>query len=78
MAGGYKFLKNRQLKTLLDGAEVKQKKDIHDYSGGHLNEGLLLQHASAAARKSWESAKLPDSMLQRSELLRTASVDDRY
>ncbi|KAK7494761.1 hypothetical protein BaRGS_00013888 [Batillaria attramentaria] len=29
----YKFLKSRQLKHLLNEAEDKQKKDIHDYSG---------------------------------------------
>ena len=65
----YKFLKSRQLRELLDGAEVKQKKDIHDFSGGHLNESILLQHYSAATRTSWESARPAEPIVQRSQLL---------
>ncbi|KAK7107639.1 uncharacterized protein C6orf118-like [Littorina saxatilis] len=67
----YKFLKSRQLRELLDGAEVKQKKDVHDYSGGHLNEAVLLQHYAASTRKSWETAKLPDAMVERSQVIPT-------
>ena len=73
----YKFLKSRQLKELLNGAEVKQKKDIHDYSGGHLNESILLQHYSAATRQSWETARLPESMLQRSQLIQAPPMDSK-
>lgn len=65
----YKFLKSRQLRDLLDGAEVKQKKDIRDFSGGHLNESLLLQHYSACSRKSWETAHLPEPLVKRSQLI---------
>lgn len=71
----YKFLKSRQLRELLNGAELKQKKDIHDYSSGHLNESLLLQHYSASTRKSWETAQLPESLVKRSELMREPKKD---
>lgn len=62
----HKFTKSRQLKQLLNGAEEKQKRDIYDFSKGHLNESHLLQHQAAVTRKSWStSQKLePSSMLQ--------------
>lgn len=73
----YKFLKSRQLRELLDGAEVKQKKDIRDFSGGHLNESILLQHYSAVTRTSWDSAKAAEPMVQRSQLLQSSPPSNR-
>lgn len=73
----YKFLKSRQLKHLLNEAEEKQKKDIHDFSGGHLNETLLLQHYSAATRTSWDTAHLPESMMQRSFVVKNPAPDQQ-
>lgn len=73
----YKFLKSRQLKQLLNGAEDKQKKDISEYSGGHLNESVLLQHYAASTRKPWETARLPESMVQRSAVTERQAPDQR-
>ncbi|KAL8584423.1 hypothetical protein ACOMHN_032043 [Nucella lapillus] len=73
----YKFLKSRQLRELLDGAEGKQKKDIQDFSGGHLNESVLLQHYTASTRQSWDSAQLPEPVVQRKGLQAAPPPDHR-
>lgn len=77
LAMAYKFLKVHQLRQLLDDSEVKQKKDIYDFSGGHLNESILLQHHSTTKRKPWSAAKKPESMLARSWTGQQPSLDQK-
>ncbi|XP_050394171.2 uncharacterized protein LOC126812042 [Patella vulgata] len=58
----YKFVGSRQLKCLLNDAEQKQKKDIFDYTGGHLNAASLKQPAEILAQqRGWKTSALePD------------------
>lgn len=53
----YKFTSHRQLKNLLNDAEVKQKKDIKDFAGGHLNESRLFRPPSDWASVKWTAGK---------------------
>lgn len=53
----FKFILGHHIKSILNDAEEKQKKDIKDYAGGHLNESQLLRAPLSLNRKSWQSAK---------------------
>ncbi|XP_052087694.1 uncharacterized protein LOC127724685 [Mytilus californianus] len=53
----YKFTSHRQLRGLLNDAEVKQKKDIAEFAGGHLNESLLYKPSSEWASAKWTAGK---------------------
>ena len=57
-------LKERELHELLDGLDVAHRKDIHDYSGGHLNEANLAKHATQSTHRKWRGAKKPVPKLQ--------------
>ncbi|KAK6985640.1 hypothetical protein BgiMline_015230 [Biomphalaria glabrata] len=54
----FKFVIGHHLKTLLNDVEEKQKKDISDFTKGHLNETRLLQAPLLANRKSWASSRV--------------------
>ncbi|GFR57690.1 hypothetical protein ElyMa_001751800 [Elysia marginata] len=53
----FKFILGHHIKSILNDAEEKQKKDIKDFAGGHLNESQLLRAPLSFSRKTWESAK---------------------
>lgn len=53
----YKFTSHRQLRNLLNDAEVKQKNDIKDFAGGHLNESLLHKPRSEWGSAKWTAGK---------------------
>ena len=50
-------LKERDLRDILTGLDIAHRKDIHDYSGGHLNESNLAKHPTKTSYKSWDSSK---------------------
>lgn len=52
-------LKERNLHDLLEGLTKAHKKDIHDFSGGHLNEANLAKGGVHGGYRSWRSAKKP-------------------
>ncbi|KAK3773342.1 hypothetical protein RRG08_023224 [Elysia crispata] len=53
----FKFILGHHIKSILNDAEEKQKKDIKDFAGGHLNESQLLRAPLSFSRKTWQSAK---------------------
>lgn len=53
----YKFTSHRQLRNLLNDTEVKQKHDISQFAGGHLNESLLYKPPSEWASAKWTAGK---------------------
>ncbi|GFO03636.1 hypothetical protein PoB_003014100 [Plakobranchus ocellatus] len=53
----FKFILGHHIKSILNDAEEKQKKDIKDFAGGHLNESQLLRAPLSLNRKTWQSAK---------------------
>lgn len=52
----YKFILGRHIKSILNDAEEKQKKDIKDYASGHLNESIILRAPVLMKHKTWASA----------------------
>lgn len=59
----FKFILGHHIKGILNDAEEKQKRDIKEYAGGHLNESLLLKTELVLGRKTWESARAPNIKL---------------
>lgn len=41
LSGGYANTPRQQLRTLLDSVVVAARKDVYDFSSGHLNEANL-------------------------------------
>ncbi|XP_005090080.1 uncharacterized protein C6orf118 isoform X2 [Aplysia californica] len=60
----FKFILSHHIKTILNDAEDKQKKDIKDFAGGHLNESVLLKAPIVLNRKPWASAHAKDVSLK--------------
>lgn len=59
----FKFILGHHIKKILNDTEDKQKKNIKEYAGGHLNESVLLRAPLALNRKPWESASLEPIVL---------------
>lgn len=73
-----KPLKERPLHELLDGLLVSHRRDIHAFSGGHLNEANLPKPPNKATHRSWTSAKKPQIRMQlRSHDPRSAKKDGK-
>ncbi|XP_064629633.1 uncharacterized protein LOC135488766 [Lineus longissimus] len=62
-------LRERSLHEMLQAVQVAHRKDIYDFSGGHLNESKLHRPPEESSRRSWDnSKKRPESLLPRSQL----------
>lgn len=72
----YKFTSHRQLRNLLNDAELKQKKDISQFAGGHLNESLLFKPQSEWACAKWTAGKDTKILTQQKSDIRTKSRQD--
>lgn len=71
----YRFTSHRQLRDVLNNVESVQKKDINDFSKGHLNERKLykppLVDASGNSR-IWKSSRRKKTVIKDSDLMLTS------
>ena len=74
-------IEDKSLRQLLDGIQLSQRRDIHAFSGGHLNEAnLYKQPARLFGQTTWASAKkeIP-RMVPKSQIYKVSgSMIDHY
>ncbi|XP_060072093.1 uncharacterized protein LOC132551964 [Ylistrum balloti] len=72
----YKFTAHKQLRQLLNNAEVVQKKDIKDYAGGHLNQSNLFRPPTQWGNQKWNKTS-PEPLSTKSKSKSTIVVSTR-
>lgn len=65
-------MSKEQLHNLLNTMELCNKRDVQDFTSGHLNESRMLQKIQLSNRKPWAAAaKKPIVMLERHNFVKT-------